>query len=130
MGVDALAECLDDMSATFNARPVRRSPMRGLAVRGSRPGRVTLGRVGGRLVAAEPLRSAIALAPTQSRKTSGLAVPAILEWPGPVVATSVKTDLVRHTLGFRRQLGETAIFDPVAVTGLARAQWTPLTGFR
>jgi type IV secretion system protein VirD4 len=41
---------------------------------------------------------------------------------------SVKTDLVRHTLGFRRQLGETAIFDPVAVTGLARAQWTPLTG--
>jgi type IV secretion system protein VirD4 len=36
----------------------------------------------------------IVIAPTQSHKTTGLAIPALLEWEGPVLATSVKTDLV------------------------------------
>ena len=35
--------------------------------------------------------------PTQSGKTTALAVPAILGWPGPVLAASVKTDLLRDT---------------------------------
>jgi type IV secretion system protein VirD4 len=69
--------------------------VRELAVRSAQPGRVTLGRVTGRLVAAEPLQSAIALAPTQSRKTSGLAVPAILEWPGPVRASRPTSSATR-----------------------------------
>ena len=62
------------------------------------PGRLTLGLVDGRLVAAEPRQSVIVVGPVQTGKTSGFAVPAILEWQGPVVATSVKTDLLRETL--------------------------------
>ena len=38
----------------------------------------------------------IVVAPTQSGKTTGLAIPALLEWQGPVVATSIKSDLLRR----------------------------------
>src|SRR3954452_13708832 len=76
----------------------RRRDLRSLRIRGAVPGRLTLGLVGGRLVAAEPRQSVIVVGPVQTGKTSGFAVPAILEWKGPVVATSVKTDLLRETL--------------------------------
>src|SRR5437764_1320784 len=71
----------------------RRSELRPLIVRAPVPGRLTLGRIGPRLVAAEARQSVIVVAPTQSLKTTGLAIPAVLEWEGPVVATSVKSDL-------------------------------------
>jgi type IV secretion system protein VirD4 len=98
-----------------------------LFVREPMPGRVTLGRVGGRYVAADPLAAVIALGPTQSHKTAGLAVPAVLEWDGPVLATSVKSDLIRATIDQRWQRGEVYLYDPVGVTGLDRNTWTPLT---
>ena len=50
--------------------------------------------------------------PTQSGKTSGLAIPAILEWPGPLLATSVKADLLHETLDWRRSLGEVQLLRP------------------
>ncbi len=90
------------------------------------PGRLTLGRVGRDLVAAEKRQSVIVLGPTQSMKTSGFAIPAILEWQGPVLATSVKTDLVRHTESTRRERGEVFVYDPTACTGLDRHHWSPL----
>ena len=62
------------------------------------PGRLVLGYAHRRLLAAERSQSVIVFGPTQSRKTSGFAVPAILGWEGPVVATSVKADLVGDTL--------------------------------
>ena len=65
------------------------------------PGRLILGRAEGRLVAAEPRQSAIVVGPTQTGKTTGFAIPAILEWQGPVVATSIKTDLLRETIAAR-----------------------------
>ena len=94
------------------------------------PGRLTLGEgPGGRLLATEPGHSLLVLGPTQSGKTSGLAIPAILEWPGPVVATSVKGDLLKDTVGARRERGEVWVYDPSAsVTGIDRSAWTPLAG--
>ena len=80
----------------------------------------------GRLVAAEQRHSVIVIAPTQSGKTTGLAVPAVLEWDGPVLACSVKTDLLRDTLVRRARLGEVKVFDPTAITGFPRAGWSPL----
>ena len=80
-------------------------------------GRLVLGRHRGTLLAAEARQSVIVVAPTQTGKTTGLAVPAILEWDGPVLATSVKTDLVRDTIARRRAGGRRAVFDPTAVTG-------------
>jgi type IV secretion system protein VirD4 len=85
-----------------------------------------LGRVGRRLVAAETGQSVIVFGPSQSRKTTGLAVPAILGWEGPVVATSVKSDLVGDTLAHRRRCGTVQVFDPTGTTGLPSAGWSPL----
>ncbi|MGD9735959.1 MAG: type IV secretory system conjugative DNA transfer family protein [Solirubrobacterales bacterium] len=109
-----------------SARWARRGDLRALTVRAPQPGRVTLGRAHGRLLAAEERQSAIVIAPTQSMKTTGLAVPAILEWDGPVLATSVKTDLLRDTIDRRRQLGDVLVFDPTEATGLDSASWSPL----
>ena len=60
-------------------------------------------------------QSLIVFGPTQSYKTSGLAVPAILGWEGPVIAASVKTDLIEHTIDHRRQCGSVRCFDPVGI---------------
>jgi type IV secretion system protein VirD4 len=99
---------------------------RELYARAPTPWRVTLGRVNGRLVAAEPLQSVIALGPTQSQKTSGLTIPAILEWDGPVLAACVKPDLIRSTIGRRWQRGEVFLYDPAGATGMEANTWSPL----
>jgi type IV secretion system protein VirD4 len=99
---------------------------RDLYVRGAQPGRVVLGRISARLVAAEPLQSVIVLGPAQSQKTSGLAVPAVLEWDGPVLAACMKPDLIRHTMSQRWQRGDVYLYDPVGLTGLDASTWSPL----
>jgi type IV secretion system protein VirD4 len=102
--------------------------LRALRVRSAQPGRLTLGHSGRSLIAAEERGSVIAFAPTQSYKTTGLAIPAMLEWQGPVLATSVKSDLLRDTLSRREELGEVMIFDPTQVTGFPTSRATPLWG--
>lgn len=97
-----------------------------LAIREAPTGRLVLGRVGGRLIAAEPRQSVVVIAPTQSLKTTGLAIPALLEWEGPAVAVSVKSDLLRDTLARRRQLGQALVYDPTGATGIPSSGWTPL----
>jgi type IV secretion system protein VirD4 len=100
-----------------------------LIVRRPEPGRITLGSTGHRFLAAEARQSVIAVAPTQSGKTTGLAIPAILEWDGPVIATSVKTDLIRQTMASRARRGRVQIFDPCGTTQLENVcSWTPLAG--
>ena len=71
--------------------------------------------------------------PTQSGKTTALAVPAILEWAGPILATSVKADLLHETLEWRRSLGDVQCYDPTGATDLSGcgagyrpAGWSPL----
>ena len=104
--------------------------LRPLRVRAPQAGRLTLGRVNGRLLAAEPRQSVVVIGPVQTGKTSGFAVPAILEWQGPVVATSVKSDLMRDTLAARSSLAgaEVWVYDPTGGTGIEGAGWTPLAG--
>jgi type IV secretion system protein VirD4 len=94
----------------------------------SRKGRLTLGVAEGRLVAAEPRQSVIVVGPVQTGKTTGFAVPAILEWDGPVVATSVKTDLLEDTIAARETIPDAHvwIYDPTGGTGRPAASWTPL----
>ena len=109
-----------------DARFAHPRDLRSLRVRNAEPGRVTLGRVGSGLLAAEPRQSVLVVGPTQTGKTTGLAIPAILEWDGPVVATSIKTDLLRDTIAMRAARGRALVFDPASCTGLERASWTPL----
>jgi type IV secretory pathway TraG/TraD family ATPase VirD4 len=69
----------------------------------------------------------LVLGPTQSGKTSGLAVPALLEWRGPAVVTSVKGDLVAVTRPARSRLGQAWVFDPTATAGAGPTdRWSPL----
>jgi type IV secretory pathway TraG/TraD family ATPase VirD4 len=65
-------------------------------------GRLVLGRHRGRLLYAERRHALVAFGPPQSGKSAGLAIPALLEWSGPAVASSIKTDLLSATLQRRR----------------------------
>ena len=73
-------------------------------------------------------QSLVVVGPTQSGKTTSLAVPAILGWRGPVLAASVKSDLLRHTLGACARRGRVWCIDPTGVTGARPSTWSPLTG--
>src|SRR6266704_3183967 len=81
--------------------------LRRLLVVGPRPGRIILG-------------------PPGSYKTHALVIPALLEWAGPVVTTSIKPDVLRATLAHRARLGEVWVYDPLGLSGAPAAQWTPL----
>jgi type IV secretion system protein VirD4 len=108
------------------ARWARPADLRLLRYRPPAEGRLVLGRSGRVTLAAEASQSVVVFGPTQSRKTTGFAVPAILRWQGPVLATSVKTDLVRETMAWRQRCGEVSCFDPSGLTGLPAAHWSPL----
>lgn len=105
----------------------RSEQLRPLQVKSAQPGRLVLGRLGAKLIAGESRQSAIVIAPTGGMKTTGLAIPALLEWQGPALACSVKTDLLRDTLARRRQLGHVMIYDPTEASGIPGCGWTPLS---
>jgi type IV secretion system protein VirD4 len=108
--------------------------LRTLYVRRPKPGRVIVGRTsrlagpakGGRLLASEDCHSVLIFGPTGSYKTSGVLVPGILDWQGPLLATSVKPDVLRATMAARARKGEVTIIDPLGASGEQVAQWTPL----
>src|SRR5581483_7244623 len=56
----------------------------------------------------------------------GIAIPALLEWNGPAVASSIKTDLLAATLARRRALGEVLVFDPFGLAQMPSQTWSPL----
>ncbi len=94
----------------------------------ARAGRLALGRCHGRLLYAEQRHALVAFGPPQSGKSAGLAVPALLEWEGPAVASSIKTDLLACTLARRRALGPVFVFDPFELSGSDGQTWSPLRG--
>lgn len=100
---------------------------RSLAVHRPEPGRLTLGLHGRRLLAAEPQTSLAVVGPTGCGKTIGFAVPALLEWEGPIIATSVKTDLLDAAFEHRSALGQTWVYDPTGCSGTTAAKWSPLS---
>jgi type IV secretion system protein VirD4 len=104
--------------------------LRHLLVLTPRPGRITLGRRGGwfgrLLLAVESCHSLLCFGPAGSFKTAGLVIPAILEWQGPVITTSIKPDVLRATLRRRLAMGEVWVYDPLGLSGVPGAQWTPL----
>lgn len=101
--------------------------LRGLLVPEPVPGRIVLGRVGRRVLAVEARHSLLVVGPPQTGKTTGLAIPAILEWPGPVLVTSSKSDILEATRAARAARGEVMVYDPVG-GGPDTVGWTPLAG--
>ncbi len=93
-------------------------------------GRIVLGCHHGRALHAERRHALVAFGPPQSGKSAGLAVPALLEWQGPAVASSIKTDLLAATLRRRAALGDVLVFDPFELSGVPSHTWSPLAGAR
>jgi type IV secretion system protein VirD4 len=109
--------------------------LRRLLVLGPRRGRIILGRrdrlrdrlLGRLYLAVEQCHSVLAFGPPGSFKTHGLVIPAILEWQGNLVATSIKPDVLRATCAHRASLGAVWVYDPLGLSGVPGARWTPLT---
>ncbi|MDF1597503.1 MAG: type IV secretory system conjugative DNA transfer family protein, partial [Acidimicrobiia bacterium] len=80
-----------------SARWAKPRDLKPLLIRRPQPGRLTLGTVNRRLIATEAQHSVAVIGPAGTGKTTGFAIPALLEWDGPVIATSVKGDLLEHT---------------------------------
>ena len=91
-----------------------------------RGGRLVLGRHSGRLLYAEHRHALVAFGPPQSGKSAGIAIPALLEWNGPAVASSIKTDLLSATRARRQALGEVLVFDPFGLAQTDAHTWSPL----
>jgi type IV secretion system protein VirD4 len=121
-GTDAAAD--RDRSPAWGTR--RQVPH--LVVRRPESGRIVLGRLGrrGPLIAAEARRSVLVVAPTQAGKTSRFVVPGVLRWDGPLVVTSVKSDVLQLTHAERRRRGRVHVFDPTGQTGYPTSKWSPL----
>ncbi len=119
----------DGLGVERSARFGGRRDIARLRVKGPTRGRVILGRVAGRLVATEERTSVCVVGPSQSHKTSGLCIPALLErgkGDGAVIAASVKGDVWSHTQRRRGDLGEVKVFDPTCVVVERSATWSPL----
>jgi type IV secretion system protein VirD4 len=114
------------------ARWANRKDLATLIVPAPAPGRIGLGRTdpGGKLLAAEPKHSVCVLGPAGSGKTESVVIPALLDWYGPAVATSVKTDVLDLTEARRRSVGPVLIYDPTGSTGRPSATWNPLAACR
>lgn len=103
-----------------------------LIIPGPQRDRVVLGRLGSKLVASPVERHVAIIAPTRSGKTRGLLAPSILDWQGPVIATSAKSDLLYDTTfesgtyAYRTTLGPVWVFDPSGSSGWPCVQWSPL----
>ena len=108
----------------------RRRDLRGLQVPSAVEGRITVGRSGRSLVACERDASLAVIGPTGCGKTVGFAIPALLEWRGPILATSVKADLLQATERHRRTRGEVRIYDPTSSASAITDDWSPLQSCR
>lgn len=88
----------------------------------------------GQLVLADRWTPLVTIGATGSGKTTSVIEPAVLEWPGPVLSTSVKHDLATSTHRLRAHLGTVLVFDPSnqlpkSLAGF-RGVWTPLAACR
>ncbi len=74
--------------------------------------------------------SIMVIGPPRSGKGLHLVIPAILDAPGAVVATSTRPDNLTATMLARRRIGPVAIFDPQHLAeGLpAGMRWSPIRG--
>jgi len=110
-----------------------RAGLGSLVVRRGAPDRLPLGRLAS--VRWRPTRTRLAapagdsvliIGPTRSGKTSSLVLPALLSWEGPVVAASVKDDLVRGAGAWRRSQGEVTVLDPSSDHGSLSTRFDPV----
>ena len=106
----------------------RAAEVRDLVVHRAQERRIILGHQGRRLIATEAGASLLVFGPTQSGKSTALCIPAILEWDGPIIAVSVKNDLVYKTGGYRQRKGKVQVYDPSGELEIPSVTWSPTIG--
>lgn len=90
--------------------------------------------VGPTPVFANPRHSFLVLGPPQAGKTRQVIIPSVICAPGPVVSTSIKTDVYDATAIARRTVGRVWVFnpspergEPVVPPGAEELRWSPVT---
>jgi type IV secretory pathway TraG/TraD family ATPase VirD4 len=94
---------------------------------------ILLGTRRGVWVTAPPQVATLVIGPPRSGKTSGVIIPNIMAWSGPVLATSTRRDVLDACAGVRAPRGEVWCFEPLESTrglpdGVRRLDWSPLRG--
>jgi type IV secretion system protein VirD4 len=107
-----------------------------LGVERSKPGRVTLGRMRSHsssdsspFIASGEFRPVLVLGPQRSRKTTSMVIPTLLEWEGPAVVTSVRTDVLLGSFSRRESCGKVFVYEPSGrlQRGGPVVGWNPLS---
>ncbi len=84
----------------------------------------------GTLVRATARYATLIIGPPGRGKTSCLIEPTVATAPGPCVSTSIKPDVMVHTIDARRAKGRVWLFDPSGTTpapeGVDEVHWSPL----
>ena len=93
-----------------------------------------IARVGRLVICGSVEDSYLLLGPPRAGKGAGALIPWLLEYPGPVIVTSTRDDLIRATVHQRATRGAVWLFDPTAVVSKAvagpaqRGGWSLLSG--
>jgi type IV secretion system protein VirD4 len=119
-----------DRRVVRTAHWARAVDLRSLRGRPGRAGVFLLGRHGRRRLVTQPETSVLVIGPTRSGKTAGLVIPNLLDWDGPAIATSTKSELVDLTAGRRQSLGPVHVYDPTGEIGdrFRTVTWSPIAG--
>ncbi|WP_155918597.1 type IV secretory system conjugative DNA transfer family protein [Marmoricola sp. URHB0036] len=83
-----------------------------------------------RLLAGADCVSAVAFGPNGSGKTTGLIVPNVLDWDGPVVLTTAKVQDLEPICTARAQVGPVWIVAPGGAEGHETVGWSPVAAAR
>jgi type IV secretory pathway TraG/TraD family ATPase VirD4 len=79
-----------------------------------------------------PSDSVGVVGPPRYGKTSGIIIPTLLHWAGPVVSTTTRGDILRFCGDRRRGLaapgGDVHVYDPFDSEGFGTTRWSPLAG--
>lgn len=103
-----------------------RTDQRPLWVRKGDPHHLVAGASDGHRLAVRDRHSLLVVGPAHTGKTSGVTIPAVVEWDGPAVVVSTKGHLIDQTIGWRSRQGDVHVYDPAAVTRYYRSGWSLL----
>jgi type IV secretion system protein VirD4 len=108
----------------------RSADLRSLRGRPGRAGVFLLGRHGRRSLVTQRETSVLVIGPTRSGKTAALVIPNLVDWEGPAIATSTKSELVDITAGHRQSTGPVHVYDPTGAIGdrYRTVTWSPIAG--
>lgn len=128
---EAIRQAIQEIESPADRSADDSVPPNGFADLTRGPHRVILGRWRESEVAARAFRPVLVLGPQRSRKTTGLVVPTLLEWDGPALVTSVRSDVAMATIEHRARSGTTWVFEPTGELfsgGSAITSWNPVEG--